>query len=189
MITPDHSRDDAYYTVSQAADKLGVTPQRVRQLCDHGGIDAVKKDGRWWVPRLAVHERFALRPPKARAEQEKALEELRSQIRELREENRSLAVRLEVTRASEANLREEVEDLTRNLEERERELAAEREGLEKHRRSTEELSRALEESQEKIEELERQVRDGSPVPFGSRQRRLIKGPSDAPESRRKGPPE
>ncbi len=190
MTAPDNPGDGGgYYTVSEAAAKLGVTEQRVRQLCGDEDIEATKKGGRWRVARRAVHERFAVRPPKVRASGEEALEEQRSQIRELREENRILAVLLGQVLAPSAGLREEVEYLTRTLEECSRDFAAGREELKNLRQSKEELSRELEESRAKIEELERQIRDGSPAPLGDKRPRLIRDPSDDPGPRRRRPSE
>lgn len=185
-MSNDNPKDVAYFTVRETADKLGVTQQRVRQLCGAGDLRAVKENGVWLVDKSAVRGRFAIRPPKVRAGQEKVLEELRSQIRELREENRSLAVRLEAARASKAPLRQGVENLTQMLKERERELAVERES---HRRSKEELSQELEDSRAKIQGLERQIRDGSPAPLGDKRPRILKDPGDDPGSRRRRPSE
>ncbi len=182
MSAHDDVSDGAYYSVSEAAAKLGVTSQRVRQLCADEHLKADKRGGTWLVDRSAVHERFATRPPRVKPDEEMALEEQRRLIDKLAQENRNLAERLGLVRASEVALRQEVEDLTRILDERGRELTAGREVLAAHRQEIEVLSLALNERNAKIDKLERDLRDGSSVPFGSRRRRLIRDPEDDRES-------
>ncbi len=183
MITHGDAGNGAYYTVHQAAAKLGVTEQRVRQLCVDRVLKADKENGMWLVDMSAVHERLAARPPKARRGEEAPLEEQRHLIDKLVGENRDLAVLLGCVLAWGANLSQEVENLgqevenlTRILEERSRELVAERES---HLRSTEESSRVLEEKQAEIKRLQAEIkrlqgelRDGSTRPYGSRGPRL-----------------
>ncbi len=52
-----------YYSVSQAARVLKVTPGRIRQMLGTGELEGVKDDnGRWRIPDHLVHDRP--RPPR-----------------------------------------------------------------------------------------------------------------------------
>lgn len=190
MTRHDNPGDEDYYTVRQAADKLGVTQQRVRQLCVDKKLKAIKRDGAWLIHRSAVHERFATRPPKVRAGQEKALEVLRDQLRELREENRNLAVQLAAARRSEADLREEAKKLPRILEEHERELREERKRAETHRKDAQKSAEDVALLKAKVERLEAQLREYArrDEPLGANRPRLGRGPEDGDARRRQAPP-
>ncbi len=190
MTRHDNPGDEDYYTVRQAADKLGVTQQRVRQLCVDKKLRGIKRDGAWLIHRSAVHERFATRPPKVRAGQEKALEVLRDQLRELREENRNLAVQLAAARRSEADLREEAKKLPRILEEHERELREERKRAETHRKDAQKPAEDVALLKAKVERLEAQLREyvRRDEPLGANRPRLGRGPEDGDASRRQAPP-
>ncbi len=212
MIAHDNPGDGAYYTVAQAAAKLGVTEQRVRQLCLDKDIEATKKGGRWWVSQRAVHERFAVRPPKVKAQAEGALEESRLMVRELTEANGALKGELERVRASEKSVRqelenaarefeehkreleEELENTVRELEELKRELEEEREMSELHRKKAEVASRHLVETDATIKSLEEQLSGtrarGGGAPLGSEGPRLQGGRdgADSPRRRRRRPP-
>ena len=190
MTRHDNPGDEDYYTAQQAADKLGISPQQVRYLCKRSQIEAFKKGNEWRVARGAVHERFATKPPKVRAGQEKALEVLRDQLRELREENRNLAVQLAAARRSEADLREEARKLRRILEEHERELREERKRTETHRKDAQESAEDVALLEVKLGRLEAQLREYArrDEPLGARQPRLRKDPEDGDARRRQAPP-
>jgi excisionase family DNA binding protein len=42
-----------YYTTKQAAEKLGISPRRVRKLLEEGRIEGVKLGNTWVVSKLA----------------------------------------------------------------------------------------------------------------------------------------
>ena len=182
MTRHDNPGDEGYYTVRQAAEKLGVTRQRVRQLCVDKKLKAIKRDGAWLVYRSAVQERFAIKPPKVKLGEVVALGEQRRLIDKLTRGNRELAVWLDRTRTSEAGLRRKMEESIQLLKRLRRELGAERERLVSERKRAEALSLALEERDARIDKLERELRDGSSEPFGSRAPRLLKDPVDDWES-------
>ncbi len=195
MTASDNPGDGgAYYTVSQAAEKLGVTEQRVRQLCLDEDIEATKKGGRWWVGQRAVHERFAVRPPKVRAQAEGALQELRLMVRELTEANGALKGDLERVRASEKSVRQESENAARELEELKRELEEEREMSELHRKKAEVASRRLVEKDATIKSLKAQLsvararEHGAPLGQESPRPQGGRDGADAPRRRRRRPP-
>lgn len=52
--TPLH--DDEWVTTTEAAKALGVTDRWVRELASIGDVGAVKRAGRWWIPRDAIPE-------------------------------------------------------------------------------------------------------------------------------------
>ena len=202
MTRHDNPGDEDYYTVRQAADILGVTQQRVRQLCVDENVDGnegendgeklrgIKRAGAWLIHRSAVHKRFVTKPPKVRVGQEKALEELRDQLRELRKENRNLAVQRAAARRSEAALREEAKELRRTLEEHERELREERKRAETHRKDAQESAEDVALLEAKVETLEAQLREYArrDEPLGARQPRLGRAPEDGDARRRQAPP-
>jgi len=190
MTRHDNPGDEDYYTVRQAADKLGVTQQRVRQLCIDKKLKAIKRDGAWLIHRSAVHERFATKPPKVRAGQEKALEVLRDQLRELREENRNLAVQLAAAQRSEADSREEAKRLPRIRKEHERELMEERKRAEAHRKDAQKPAEDVALLKAKVERLEAQLREYArrDEPLGANRPRLRKDPEDGDARRRQAPP-
>jgi excisionase family DNA binding protein len=49
-------------TVIEAAAQLGVTPRRIRQLCEAGELQAQKAGRDWLIDRAAL-ERFERQPP------------------------------------------------------------------------------------------------------------------------------
>lgn len=190
MTRHDNPGDEGYYTVRQTAEILGVTTQQVRYLCKLRQIEARKMDGKWRVARRAVHERFATRPPKVRAGQEKALEELRGQIRELRDENRNLAVQLAAAQRDEADSREEAKRLPRIRKEHERELMEERKRAEAHRKDAQESAEDVAFFKAKSESLEARLREYArrDEPLGANRPRLRKDPEDGDARRRQAPP-
>ena len=178
MTGHDNPGDEGHYTALQAADILGVSEQRVRQLCLDEKLKASKRDGKWLVYRPAVWERFAAKPPKVKAGEPAALVEQRRLIDKLTRGNRELAVWLDRTRTSEAGLRRRIEELIPLLKKLRRELGAERERLVSEHKRAEALSLALEERDAMIDKLKRELRDGSSEPFGSRAPRLLKDPEE-----------
>ena len=60
---------DNYMTVPQAAEYLGITQTRIKQLCYEGRfIDAEKIDVMWLIPREAVENYTRLKPGKKKKE-------------------------------------------------------------------------------------------------------------------------
>ena len=54
---------DNYMTVPQAAEYLGITQTRIKQLCYEGRfLDAEKIDVMWLIPRVAVENHKRLKP-------------------------------------------------------------------------------------------------------------------------------
>jgi excisionase family DNA binding protein len=52
-------------TSKEAAERLGVTPARVRKLCIDGLLPGAKKFGRdWFVPESAINAYSAVRRPR-----------------------------------------------------------------------------------------------------------------------------
>ena len=59
---------DNYMTVPQAAEYLGITQTRIKQLCYEGRfLDAEKIDVMWLIPRVAVENYTRLKPGKKKA--------------------------------------------------------------------------------------------------------------------------
>lgn len=52
-------------TVDQVAERVGLRPRRVRQLCAAGVLSATKTGGVWWVDEESVPEFLAARRPVA----------------------------------------------------------------------------------------------------------------------------
>ncbi len=153
MVTRGNASDGAYYSVRQAAAKLGVTPQRVRQLCITGELEAVKKDGAWLVEKSAVHERYATRPPKVVAGEEGGSEALRRTVREFAEAYGDLKGELVRVRDSEKTVSLKLENALQKLEVSERELREEREISELHLKKAQVASQRLVERDATIKKL------------------------------------
>lgn len=185
----DETLDDSCYTAQEAAEKLGVTEQRVRQLCESGELaKSYKKNGRWLIPRQTVHDRFAVKPPRVAAYHEGALQEARLMVRELAEKNRNLAKRLAHARRSEESMRRNLEDVSRKLNERERELQEERERLERYSAKVEELSGDIACRDATTEELKERLKDAyKRIPLAANAPRLLKDSNAIRTSRRQGP--
>lgn len=67
--------DEEYISTTDAAEKLGITRQRVLQLIDDGRLDAKKFAGVYMIRRASlanVEDRKPGRPPKAKIETSKA---------------------------------------------------------------------------------------------------------------------
>lgn len=143
--------DDRSYTVAEAAAKLGVTGQRVRQMCKQGELpEAKRKNGRWTIPGRSVRERFAVRPPKPKLDREAALDRADRLIRELAENNGRLKENLEQARRSDTRARGELENVRRELASRERDLRV-------AGARSERLRQKLDEKNELIAELEKRL--------------------------------
>jgi excisionase family DNA binding protein len=123
-----------FYTVDDAAKILKLTPGRIRQMLRAGELAGDRDDtGRWRIPAHAVHdrprppriERDADRPgstgPEARESSER-LQELESEVRDLRYQLGLSQGRLELTEKAESTLRESLER-ERERADRERERA------------------------------------------------------------------
>lgn len=54
-----------YATTAQAAERLGVTPARVRKLCQDGKLEGAFRAGRdWFIPWPEVRKRKRAKPDK-----------------------------------------------------------------------------------------------------------------------------
>ena len=58
IIPKEH---DSYITASEARRILGVTRERIRQLCQRRQLEAYRQASRWWVKREDVESRKSLR--------------------------------------------------------------------------------------------------------------------------------
>ena len=191
MSTSAESSAGDYYTVVEAAEKLGVTGQRVRQLCTKGELEAEKENGKWLIARSAVHERFADKPPKVAANEEGGLEELRRMVRELTEARGDLKAELIRVRELEKALRQKLDTATRELEERERELREEREASGLHLKKAQAAARRLAEKDATIKRLEARLSAEEPrrrVPLESNAVRRTRDPDGDRAPRRRTPP-
>lgn len=188
--------DDRPYTVAEAAAKLGVTEQRVRQMCKEDALPgAERKDGRWTIPGRSVRERFAIRPPTPKPDHEAALDHARLIILDLVEGNAQLQKVLDDSRKSEARALQELEDAKQaelralqELEGVEQELASYKHYLRMEEARSERLSQGLAEEQdltaklkERIETAERNSKMGAGRP------RIVREPDTdlGPEDRRR----
>ncbi len=157
--------DDRPYTAAEAAAKLGVTEQRVRQMCKEGELPgAEKKGGRWTIPGRSVRERLAIRPPKPKPDHEAALDLARRIILDLVEGNARLQKMLEDSRESEARALQELQDAKevearalQELEIVEQELASCKHYLRTEKARTERLGQELEEKKDLIARLKTQL--------------------------------
>ncbi len=115
--------DRDFYTVTEAAKILKLTPGRVRQMLRSGDLEGTPPeesgDRGWRIPMRAVHDRERPgrieRPPEP-PESPERLSELEVEVRELRYQLGLSRGRLELTGKAESTLREALE--------RERERAA-----------------------------------------------------------------
>lgn len=181
---------DAYYTAAEAAAKLGVTAQRIRQLCDKRELKGWKVNGEWRVPKQAVHDRLAARPPRRKGNGAEALDEQRQTTREFAEDNRRLAGELERTRVALEAVRQKSKDAVQKLGERECELEEVRRRSEEHRKNAEESARDVALLEAKVGRLEARLREHAPrnTALGENRPRLGKGPEEGGR-RREPPPE
>ena len=180
---------DAYYTAAEAAAKLGVTAQRIRQLCKRE-LKGWKVNGEWRVSKQAVHDRLAARPPKRKGNGAEALDEQRQITREFAEDNRRLTGELERTRVALEAVRQKSKDAVQKVAELEYELEEERGRSEEHRKNAEELERDVALLEAKIGRLEAQLREHAPrnSALGENRPRLGKGPEEGGRRRRPEPP-
>ncbi len=179
-----------HYKVSEAAARLGVTEQRVRQMCKTRQLQVLKIGNQWWVDKQAVHDRLATRPPKRRSNEAGALEEQRRIAREFAEGNRYLAGELARTRDALVTLGQRYEDTVEKLGERERELREERRRSESHRKDAEGSAKDVALLEAKVERLKAKLREhaASDKPLGENQPRLWKGPEKEGNARRRREP-
>jgi len=181
---------DTYYTATEAAAKLGLTGQRVRQLCAKGELKGRKVDGEWRVSKQAVHDRLAARPPRRKGNGAEALDEQRRTTREFAEDNRRLDGELERTRAALDAVRRKSENAVQKAAELERELEEQRRKSETHRRDAEESARDVSLLEAKVGRLEVRLREHAPrnTALGEYRPRLGKGPEEGGGRRRREPP-
>ena len=188
--------DDRSYTVAEAAAKLGVTEQRVRQMCKEGELpEAGRKDGRWTIPGRSVLERFAIRPPKPRPDHEAALDHARRIILDLVEGNAQLRKVLEDSRESEMQALQGLQDAKKaearalqELEIVEQELASYKHNLRTEKARSERLGQDLEEKRDLIAGLKTQLETAERnSKMGANRPRLIREPDTGPgpEDRRR----
>lgn len=119
--------DRDFYTVSEAAKILKLTPGRVRQMLRSEELEGTppKGDQRGWkIPMRAVHDRERPgrieRPPEP-PESPERLSELEIEVRELRYQLGLSRGRLELTEQAQSTLREMVEVERRRAEQAEAE--------------------------------------------------------------------
>ena len=188
--------DDRSYTVAEAAAKLGVTEQRVRQMCKEDELPgAERKEGRWTIPGRSVRERFAIRPPKPKPDHEAALDHARRIILDLVEGNAQLQKVLDDSRESEARALQELEDAKeaelralQELEDVEQELASYKHYLRMEEARSERLSQGLAEEQDLTAKLKEQIETAERnSKMGARRPRIVREPDTdlGPEDRRR----
>lgn len=190
MIAHDNPGDGAYYTATEAAAKLGVVRQRIRQLCANGQLNGWKANGEWRVSRQSVHARLAMKPPKRKTDEAGALEEQRRLTHKFAEGNRYLAGELARTQEALEAMRRKHEDTVQRLNECEGELQEERRRSETHRKNAEESAKDVALLEAKVERLGAELRKYAPKGnvLGANQRRLGKGPEGGYTRRRREPP-
>lgn len=188
--------DDRSYTVAEAAAKLGVTEQRVRQMCKEDELPgAERKEGRWTIPGRSVRERFAIRPPKPKPDHEAALDHARRIILDLSEGNAQRQKVLDDSRESEARALQELEDAKeaelralQELENAEQELASCKHYLRTEKARYERLSQDLQKKKDLIDKLKKQLETAErSSKMGANRPRLIREPDKdpGPEDRRR----
>jgi excisionase family DNA binding protein len=91
-----------HYSVAEAAELLGVTDARIRQMLLAGELSGERREGKWRIPARDAHDLLATRPRRQKREEEKGIGKLREHIGELQHA-------LGEARGAEAALREEVE--------------------------------------------------------------------------------
>ena len=130
-----------FYSVEEAAKILKRTPGRIRQMLRAGELEGVppeEGEGRGWkIPAHAVHDRDrparVERPSEARPpESPERLQDLESEVRDLRYQLGLQQGRLELTEKTESTLREQLE--------------RERERADNERQRAEQLQAELEEA-------------------------------------------
>lgn len=188
--------DDRSYTVAEAAAKLDVTEQRVRQMCTKGELPgAEKKDGRWMIPGRSVRERFAVKPPKPKPDHEAALDHTRRIILDLAEGNARLQKVLDDSRKFEARALQELEDakeaglrVLQELEDAEQELASCQLDLRMEEVRSKRLSQDLQKKEDLIDKLKKQLETAERnSKMGANRPRIIREPDTdpGPEDRRR----
>ncbi len=188
--------DDRPYTVAEAAAKLGVTEQRVRQMCKEDELPgAEKKGGRWTIPGWSVRERFAIRPPKPKPDHEAALEHARRIILDLAEGNARLQKMLDDSRKSETRALQELQDAKeaelralQELENAKLDLASYKHYLRTEKARSERLSQDLKEKKDLIARLKKQLETAERnSKMGANRPRLIResDTDPGPEDRRR----
>ncbi len=190
MTTSNEFLEDSHYTATEAAAKLGVAGQRIRQLCGSGQLKGWKVSGEWHVSKQSVHARLATRPPKRKSAEAGALEEQRRITDKFAEGNRYLAGELARTQEALEALRRKFEDAVRKLGERERELREERRRSETHHKNAEESAKDVALLEAKVERLEAQLREHAPrdTALGANRPRLRRSLEDGDAHRRREPP-
>lgn len=172
--------DDRSYTVAEAAAKLGVTEQRVRQMCQKGELpEAGRKDGRWTIPGRSVRERFAVKPPKP--DHEAALDHAERIILDLAKGNARLQKVLDDSRESEARALQELEDVKQELALCKRDLRVEEVRSER-------LSQGLQKKEDLIAKLKKQIETAEwNSKMGAKRPRIIResDTDPGPEDRRR----
>ncbi len=188
--------DDRPYTVAEAAAKLGVTEQRVRQMCKEGELPgAERKDGRWTIPGQSVYERFAIRPPMPKPDHEAALDRADRLILDLAGGNARLQKVLDDSRESEARALQELKDAKeartralQELEDAEQELALYKHYLRMEEARSERLSQGLAEERDLTARLKEQIETAKRnSKMGANRPRIARGPDTdlGPEDRRR----
>jgi chromosome segregation ATPase len=176
------------YTVKAAAEKLGLSEQRVRQLCQSGELDgAYKQEGKWLVPARSVRERYAIKPPKVKADEDGALEATHRVIKELTYQNGHLVRRSTLARTTEKSALQKLENVNRELDAYKRALQEGQESLEQCHTRERELIGRLAAAIATIAELEGRIEDWERRrPLGARTPRLVREADARHESRRQG---
>lgn len=147
--------NDSLYSVPEAAAKLGLTEQRVRQMCKEGLLPGAEKRGeRWTIPGRSVLERFAVKPPKPRPDHEAALNYASRMIKELAEGNARLGQVLSRAEESERNALQELEAVKRKLASRERDLQVADTHSERLRQKLDEKETLITELRERLKSAE-----------------------------------
>ena len=57
---------DAIVGTKEAAEMLGISTERVKQLCSLGSLDARKMNGGWLISRESIESRIASKPKAGR---------------------------------------------------------------------------------------------------------------------------
>ena len=57
---------DSIVGTKDAAEMLGISTERVKQLCNMGSLDARKMNGGWLISRESIEERIAIKPKAGR---------------------------------------------------------------------------------------------------------------------------
>lgn len=174
--------NDSPYTVPEAAAKLGVTEQRVRQMCKEGVLkDAFKKDERWMIPGWSVRERFSVKPPKPKPDHEMALDYASWTIRELAGDNARLKRTLSRALESKRSVLQKLQNVEQILVSYERDLQMEV-------ARSERLSQSLDKKEAIIAKLKKQIETVEQDSMMGARRPRIRGEPDTdsePQDRRR----